>query len=283
MTRFRAACIQMTSGDSIAENIAQLDPLLTSAAAQGANFIATPENTFYMRREGTAQMADGPLAAHEGIYWAQAIAAKHTVWLLIGSVRAREAGQEKATNRSVLIAPNGAIHTTYDKLHLFDVTLANGQSYRESSQAMAGDAPVLAMTPLANIGMTICYDVRFPNLYRALALKGAEVLTVPSAFTVPTGTAHWQPLLRARAIENACYVMAPAQCGHHPGGRATYGHTLMVDPWGTIIGERTEDTPGVVIADMDRALVASTRAQIPVLEHHRALTDVRVTESTVPK
>jgi predicted amidohydrolase len=131
---------------------------------------------------------------------------------------------------------------------------------------------VLAKTPLGLIGMTICYDVRFPNLYRALALQGAEIFTVPSAFTVPTGRAHWHTLLRARAIENACYVIAPAQCGEHPGGRATYGHSLIIDPWGEVIAERVENTPGIITAEMDLARVAEIRAQLPVLQHHRDFT-----------
>jgi predicted amidohydrolase len=276
MTTFRAAAIQMTSGDNIAANIAQLAPLVEKAAKAGAQFIATPENSFYMRREGTAALADVPLAQHEGIRWAQKIAAQHKIYLLIGSVRARDNAAEKATNRSVLIAPDGSIAATYDKMHLFDVTVPGGQSYRESSQAMAGDVPVLAKTPLAAIGLTICYDVRFPNLYRALALAGAEILAVPSAFTVPTGQAHWHSLLRARAIENACYVIAPAQCGEHPGGRSTYGHSLIIDPWGEVIAECVQDVPGIITAEIDLAHVATIRAQLPVLQHHRALPEVRV-------
>ena len=266
----RIAAIQMTSGDDMADNIAQLAPLFSQALARGAHFIATPENTFYMRREGTVALADVPLEEHAGIVWARSAAAQHAVWLLIGSVRALDAGAAKAANRSVLIAPDGTVHATYDKLHLFDVTLPGGQHYRESSQAAAGSKPVVAHTPFGAIGMTICYDVRFPNLTRALALAGADILTVPSAFTVPTGQAHWHVLLRARAIENACYVIAPAQCGEHPGGRATYGHSLIIDPWGEVLAERRDDSPGVILADIDRKNVQHVRAQLPVLQHHRA-------------
>lgn len=271
MQPFTIAAIQMTSGDDIAANIAALAPLVEAAVARGATLIATPENSFYMRREGTAAMADVPMVEHAGVRWACSAAKAHGVWLLIGSLRAREVGMEKPFNRSILVSPTGEIAATYDKLHLFDVTLADGHAYRESSQAVAGDAPVVAPTPMANLGLSICYDLRFPNLYRQLALAGAEVLMVPSAFTRPTGAAHWHTLLRARAIENACYVVAPAQCGSHPGGRETYGHSLIIDPWGEIIAQASADQPGVITAVLDPARIAAVRAQIPVLAHHREL------------
>lgn len=271
MKAMRVAAIQMTSGDDIAANIAALEPLLQSAVAQGAKLVATPENTFYMRRESTAAMADGLMEAHAGIVYARAAAKAHGIWLLIGSIRAREVGMVKPFNRSVLIAPGGEIAATYDKIHLFDVTLANGQSYRESSQAEAGSTPVIADAAGLTIGLSICYDLRFPNLYRSLALKGAQLLAVPSAFTRPTGQAHWHTLLRARAIENACYVLAPAQCGSHPGGRETYGHSLIIDPWGEVLAEANADMPGVITALIDPAKLAAVRAQIPVLTHHRVM------------
>ncbi len=268
MQKFTAAAIQMTSGDDIATNIAQLDPLLAEAVQGGAQLIATPENAFYMRREGTA-VGDVTMDEHGGLNWARTAAKQHGVWVLIGSLRALEAGADKPFNRSILLAPTGEIAAIYDKMHLFDVTLANGQSYRESSQAMAGASLQLAKTELVNIGLSICYDLRFPNPYRRLALAGAELLAVPSAFTRPTGAAHWHTLLRARAIENACYVIAPAQCGTHPGGRETYGHSLIIDPWGEIIAEAARDVPQVIFASIDPARVAEVRAQIPVLDHHR--------------
>ena len=273
MKNFLAAAIQMQSGDDIAANIAQVAPLVAQAAQAGAALVALPENAFYMRREGTAAMTDVAMAEHAGIQWAQTAAQQHGIWLLVGSIRAREVG-DKPFNRSVLIAPNGTIHAHYDKLHLFDVTLADGQQYLESAQAVAGVQPVLAATPLGTIGLSICYDLRFAGLYRALALAGAQILAVPSAFTRPTGSAHWHVLLRARAIENACYVIAPAQAGTHPGGRETYGHTLIVNPWGEIIAEAAGDVPQVVLGEIDLAQVAQVRAQIPVLAHHRALADV---------
>ncbi len=273
MQPLMAAAIQMTSGDDIAANIAQLKPLLNEAVAGGAKFIATPENVFYMRREGTAAMDDVPMAQHAGMQYAQRAAASHGVWLLIGSIRAKEAGMDKPYNRSILVSPDGGVAATYDKIHLFDVTLPGGQSYRESSQAVAGNAAVVAPMADMPLGMSICYDVRFPYLYQAQAAQGAMVLSVPSAFTRPTGHAHWHTLLKARAIENACYVIAPAQCGTHPGGRETYGHSLIIDPWGEVVAEAMTDVPQVIMARLDPAKVAAVRAQIPVLEHRRRLMD----------
>lgn len=271
MEAIRVGAIQMTSGDDIAANIAALEPLVAEAAGQGATAVMTPENTFYMRREGTAAMDDGPMLEHAGVRWAMGAAKQHGVWLLIGSIRAREAGMEKPFNRSVLLSPTGDIAAYYDKIHLFDVTLQNGQHYRESAQAVAGARAVVADMAGMTLGMSVCYDLRFAGLYHTLALGGAQVLAVPSAFTRPTGAAHWHTLLRARAIENACYVVAPAQCGTHPGGRETYGHSLIIDPWGEVLAEALDDTPQVISAMLDPAKVAAVRAQIPVLAHHRPI------------
>ncbi len=271
MEPFNAAAIQFTSGDDIAENITRLTPLVEEAVAQGATLVMTPENIFYMRREGTARMEDVPMLAHPGVLWAQEVAKRHGIWLHIGSIRAREAGMEKPFNRSLLISPEGAITATYDKIHLFDVTLADGNRYLESSQAVPGEQAVTAALPSAVLGFSICYDLRFPALYQALSARGATLLTVPSAFTRPTGEAHWHTLLRARAIENACYVIAPAQCGAHPGGRETYGHSLIIDPWGEVLAEASAEQPEVLIAPIDPSRVARARAQVPVLEHRRAI------------
>jgi predicted amidohydrolase len=275
---FLAAAIQLTSGDDIDANIAQIAPLVAEAAKAGAMLVALPENAFFMRREGTVVTADMAMAQHAGIQWAQQAARQHGVALLVGSIRAREEGCALPFNRSVYIAPNGQLAATYDKLHLFDVTLPNGDSYKESSQAQAGTQAVLVRTPVGSLGLSICYDLRFPGLYRALAQAGAEMLAVPSAFTRPTGQAHWHVLLRARAIENGCYVIAPAQAGTHPGGRETYGHTLVVDPWGEIIAEATGDGPQVVLATIDPARVMAARANIPVLQHQREIGDITVIE-----
>lgn len=267
----KIAAIQMTSGDDIAANIAALEPLLAKAVSEDAAFVATPENTFYMRREGTAATVDVSVEEHTGIIWAKAAAKTHKIWLLIGSIRAREKGVDKPYNRSILLSPTGEIAAQYDKLHLFDVTLPGGQSYRESSQAAAGAGATVTELGEMKLGLSICYDLRFPNLYRKLALEGAQLLAVPSAFTRPTGEAHWHTLLRARAIENACYVIAPAQCGTHPGGRETYGHSLIIDPWGKIIAEASADRPEVIVAEIAAERVHEVRAQIPVLEHHREI------------
>lgn len=276
MHPFTIAAIQLTSGDDITTNIAMVEARVSEAAAMGASLICLPENTFYMRREGTAAAQDVPMAQHPGVIAMQKTAKARSVWIAIGSIRARETGMDTPFNRSVLISPTGEIAAHYDKIHLFDVELGEGLSYRESSQAVAGDTAVLARTPLANIGLSICYDLRFPALYRTLATAGAEILLVPSAFTKPTGAAHWHTLLRARAIENACYVIAAAQCGTHPGGRETYGHSLIIDPWGEVLAEADGATPGIITATLDPARIATVRAQIPVLAHQRTLGEVRV-------
>lgn len=267
----------MTSGDDMDANIHAAQQWVGEAVARGATLIALPENAFYLRREGTVKHPDLPMAQHPGVLAMQALAKQHGVFILIGSIRALEAGAPKPYNRSVLVNPQGAIVATYDKLHLFDVTLPNGHRYEESLQALPGEQPVLAAVGDAKLGLSICYDLRFPQLYRALALAGAELLAVPAAFTRPTGAAHWRTLLVARAIENAAYVLAPAQCGVHPGGRETYGHSLMVDPWGVVLAEADGETPGIITAEIDLARVREVRAQLPVLAHHRALADVVVT------
>lgn len=267
----KLAAIQMTSGDDIAANIAQLEPLLAEAVRQGAQFVATPENTFYMRREGTAAMGDVAMSAHPGVRFAQAAAKQHGIWLLIGSIRALEAGLDRPFNRSILINPAGEIAAAYDKVHLFDVALPNGHTYRESAQAVGGGQAITAPVGELTLGLSICYDLRFPYLYQHLSQQGANLLAVPSAFTRPTGEAHWHILLRARAIENACYVIAPAQCGTHPGGRETYGHSLIIDPWGRILAEASADQPGVITAEFEAEMLQAIRAQIPVLEHRRVI------------
>jgi len=276
MTQFMAAAIQMTSGDDIAANIVAAEELIRRAIAAGAQFVALPENAFYLRREGTVSLPDVAMAEHAGVAAMRALAKAQGIWILIGSIRAREAGMDKPYNRSVLIDTVGEVRASYDKLHLFDVTLPNGQRYEESAQAVCGAVPVVVNTPLAAFGLSVCYDLRFPQLYRALALAGAEVLTVPSAFTRPTGEAHWRTLLIARAIENGAFVIAPAQCGTHPGGRETYGHSMIIGPWGEVLAEVDGDMPGMITAEIDTARVAEVRAQLPVLLHHRALPDVTI-------
>ncbi len=275
MSQTIIAAIQMTSGDDVAANMASAEALVQQAVQAGATFVALPENAFYLRREGTVKHPDVTMLEHPGVRAMQALAKASSIWILIGSIRALEK-EGKPYNRSVMIGSDGVIVAHYDKLHLFDVTLPDGQRYEESAQALAGEAPVMVRLPGLSVGMSVCYDLRFPQLYRALALAGANVLAVPSAFTRPTGEAHWRTLLTARAIENGAYVIAPAQCGTHPGGRETYGHSLIIDPWGRVLAEADGQTPGVITATMDTEQVVKVQAQIPVLQHHRLLPEVAV-------
>lgn len=276
---FIAAAVQMSSSDVIADNIAQAEALIAEAVKKGATLVALPENAFFMRREGMKTDGDVAMTDHIGIKFAQGAAKQHGIWLLAGSVRAMEKGMKVPANRSVLIAPDGRIAASYDKIHLFDVSLPGGHHYEESKYITAGDRGVAVQTELGTIGLSVCYDLRFPNLYRALALAGADILVIPSAFTKPTGEAHWHTLTRARAIENACFVIAPAQCGLHPGGRETYGHSLIIDPWGNVLAEALEDKPCVITAEIDVARGVEIRAQLPVLAHHREPGKIRVIKS----
>jgi len=272
MTRtFTAACVQMTSGREPAENITAASGLIRQAKAAGADLIMTPEITNMLEPKREAMLAktmpegeDAALAAF------RALAAEVQAWLLIGSLAVRVAA-EKAANRSFLIDPTGRIAARYDKIHMFDVNVPDGQSYRESRAFQAGDRAVLADLPWGRLGMTVCYDVRFPYLYRALAQAGAVFLSVPAAFTKLTGAAHWHVLLRTRAIENGCFVFAPAQCGTHSEGRQTFGHSLIVAPWGEVLADGGE-TPGVVLAEIDPARVDTARAMVPALRHDRPFT-----------
>ena len=269
MTTFKAACIQLRSSDSVAENIRDTAALVREAAALGAAFVATPENTTLMAPDGEAKLARSFDEAHDpALPVFSELAKELKIWLLIGSL-AIKLSDSKTANRSFLFAPDGSIAARYSKIHLFDVTLASGESYRESSTVDGGGEAVLAQTALGKIGLTVCYDVRFPLLYRQLAQKGAFLFTVPSAFTVPTGEAHWHVLLRARAIENGAFVIAPAQGGLHANGRKTYGHSLIVSPWGKILAEAGTD-PGVIVAEIDPALSVQARARVPSLLHDRA-------------
>ena len=274
----KIAAIQLTSGDDMAANIAAVTLGVRNAAAEGAEMICLPENSFYMRREGTASLADVAMAEHPGVLAMQALAREVNAFIAIGSIRALEVGNTLPFNRSVLIAPTGEILAHYDKIHLFDVQLPDGHHYRESSQARPGVQPVMARSSGANIGGRSCYDLRFPALSRAVAGAGAELLLVPSAFTRPTGEAHWHALLRARAIENGCYVVAAAQCGTHPGGRETYGHSIIINPWGQVLAEADGETPGMITAVIDRARVTQVRANMPVLQHQRLIGTVMVAE-----
>jgi predicted amidohydrolase len=245
-------------------------PLVREAAASGAELIITPEcsNAVERNREKLlpqlSALADDPF-----VRGMQAEARAQGVWILVGSALVRRE-DGKAANRSALISPDGDITATYDKLHMFDVDLPTGEKARESETYEPGDRAVVAEAAGARLGLTICYDVRFPALHRALALAGAEVLTVPAAFTRPTGEAHWDILLRARAIETGSYVLAAAQGGRHEDGRGTWGRTLAVAPWGELVGKLDHDEPGVLMVDLDLAEVAKARAAIPALANARA-------------
>jgi predicted amidohydrolase len=266
----KIACIQLTSGADIAANIARIEVLVKSAAAQGAKFVAFPENAFYMRAEGQAAPPKYTLATHPGAKAASAMAKQHGLWLLAGSIATIPSlrNDKKSYNRSLLFNPQGKIAAQYDKIHLFDVDIGDGQTYRESARFLSGKKAVVAKLPWCKLGMTVCYDLRFPQLYRALAKKGAEILAVPSAFTQVTGEAHWHVLLRARAIEDSCFVIAPAQTGTHPGGRKTYGHSLIIDPWGKILADGGTQE-GVVVAEIDLEEVKKVRKKLPSLQHDR--------------
>jgi len=268
MTAFRLACVQVNAGDDMAANVAQASALARAARAAGADLVALPECVALMepRRARVIELA-APEESHPALAAFRALARELDVWLLAGTVTVRT-DEERVANRSCLIAPDGAVAARYDKIHMFDVDLPGGESYRESRTYRPGDAAVSAALPWGVLGMTVCYDVRFPHLYRALARAGADFLSVPSAFTRQTGAAHWHVLLRARAIEAGAYVFAPAQCGEHPGKRLTYGHSLIVDPWGRVLADGGE-APGFVVAELDTAEVAKARQALPSLEHDR--------------
>ncbi len=268
MTAFKAACVQLRSSDDVAENIRTTSDLIREAKGKGAQFIATPENTTLMAPDGGAKLAQSYDEAHDPALPAfAALAEELGIWLLVGSL-AIKVSETKTANRSFLIDPKGRVTARYSKIHLFDVDLPSGEKYRESNTVAGGDEAVLAETPWGKVGLTICYDVRFPQLYRALAQKGAFLLTVPSAFTETTGKAHWHTLLRARAIENGAFVLAPAQGGTHANGRQTYGHSLIIGPWGEILAEAGTD-PGVIVAEIDPAAVTAARGRVPNLQHDR--------------
>jgi deaminated glutathione amidase len=265
---FRAGLIQMRSERTPRANIDAAVKLIGEAKAAGAGYVQTPEMTNIMevRREALfgaimSEEEDPSLAA------LRETARSHRLWLHVGSL-AIKVSPDKAVNRSILIAPDGEIAARYDKIHMFDVDLAGGESYRESRSYRPGEVAIAANLPWGRLGLTVCYDLRFPALYRALAEAGASFLAIPSAFTRQTGEAHWHVLIRARAIENTCYVLAAAQGGRHENGRETYGHSLVVDPWGRVLAEGG-DEPGVVMAEIALAEIAAARKRIPSLQHGR--------------
>jgi len=260
----RAALVQMRSGRDMARNRADAVAMIRQARADGADFVTTPEMTNIIEPDRPRLRAIArPETEDESAATFAALAAELGLWLNVGSLALKGAG-DRLVNRSLLFAPDGRVVARYDKIHLFDVDLPSGESLRESHAYEPGSAAVLARTSLGPLGLTICYDMRFPGLYRTLALAGAKLFTIPSAFTVPTGQAHWHVLLRARAIETGSFVLAAAQGGRHDSGRETFGHSLAVCPWGEVLAEGGTE-PGVVLADLDLRLADEARARIPAL------------------
>ena len=265
----KVACVQLNAGPDIGKNLDQAELHIRNAASQGASFVATPENTCHMIFPQSEKLNTSPKEEdHPALPKFSALAKELGITILIGSVSVLEDSGERIANRSFLFGSDGAIIGRYDKIHLFDVDLEKGESYRESDVVRAGEVSTLADAGDFKLGMSICYDVRFPYLYRELATNGAQILAVPAAFTVPTGKAHWKELLRARAIETGSFVIAPAQCGEHAGGRHTYGHSLIIDPWGEVLAEAGDDV-GIIMADIDLDKVNKVRASIPSLKHTR--------------
>jgi predicted amidohydrolase len=265
---FKVALIQMQSGLEPQANLTALLPAVEEAKRNGADYVLTPEmtNILALKRDQlfskiVAEETDPTLAT------LREVAKKHGIYIHIGSL-AVKASPEKAANRSFLIDRKGEIAARYDKIHMFDVDLAGGESYRESNNYRPGEVAVVADLPWGRLGLSVCYDLRFPALYRALAEAGASFLAIPSAFTKQTGEAHWHVLMRARAIENGCFVFAAAQGGRHENGRDTFGHSLVVDPWGRIVAEGGIE-PAVLIVQIDPAEVAAARARVPSLHHGR--------------
>lgn len=267
-SKFKAGLIQMRTGVTPAANIDTASRLIAEAKTAGADYVQTPEMTNVMdvNRERLFQNireeeSDPSLAAF------RELAKKHGIYVHVGSL-AIKLLPDRAANRGFLIDPQGEIIARYDKIHMFDVDLANGESYRESRTYRPGEIAITADLPWGRLGLTICYDLRFPALYRALAETGSTMLAIPSAFTKQTGEAHWHVLMRARAIETGCFVLAAAQGGKHENGRETFGHSLVVDPWGRVIAEGGTE-PGVIMAEIDPALVSEARSRVPSLEHGR--------------
>jgi len=264
-----AGVVQLTSTDDLDANLEAAERGVRDAAAQGAEFVALPEMFAYLRREGSdfphAQEVDGEIVGRM-----RELARALGVRLLCGSIAEKVPGESRVYNTSVLLSPGGEIEGVYRKIHLFDVELGEGGGgrYRESASIAPGREITVADTPIGGVGLSICYDLRFPELYRAMAERGARWITVPSAFTPQTGKDHWEVLLRARAIENQAFVLAPAQCGRHSESRASHGRSLIIDPWGLVLAQ-LGDAPGVAVARCDLAELERVRERIPALRHRR--------------
>ena len=268
-TAFRVACVQTCSGRSVDQNIADISKQICEAAANGAQFVLTPEVTNLMEENNQALRRSVDNQSDDKAVTAFAALAKQlSIHLLIGSLGLHNEKGDMLINRSVMFLPDGSIAATYDKIHMFDVDLGGGETYRESANYAAGNKAVVVDLSFGKLGLSICYDVRFPHLYRTLAKAGAQMIAVPAAFTKVSGQAHWHVLLRARAIETGCFVFAPAQAGLHENGRETFGHSLIISPWGEVLAEAGESTD-IIYADIDLALVEEARGKIAALKHDR--------------
>jgi deaminated glutathione amidase len=266
----RVGLLQLRTPDTTAEALAHVAPLVREAAGQGAQLVLTPEATNILQRDRAKLAAElRPVENDAVVQGLRGLAAELGVEILVGSALVQR-GEGRLANRAVLIGADGTVQATYDKIHMFDVDLPTGERWRESASYTPGEAAAVAQTAAGRLGFSICYDVRFPALYHALAQAGAELIAVPAAFTRPTGEAHWETLLRARAIETGAYVLAPAQGGLHADGRATWGRTLAVGPWGEVTGRLEDDEPGVLTVELDLAKVAAARAAIPSLLNVRS-------------
>jgi len=268
MSAFTVACIQNCATDDLEANLADVESLVRAAADAGAALICLPEFYCLLEPGDGAYFDKGYFADdHPALHHATGLARELGRWLLLGSIPIRHVDR-KVHNRSFVVSAQGVVVAIYNKIHLFDVAIRDGQQYKESNSVAPGDEAVLVDMPWGRLGLTICYDVRFPQLYRQLAQAGADFIAIPAAFTAKTGAAHWHSLVRARAIENGCYVFAPGQCGQRAWGRRTYGHSLIVDPWGEVLADGG-DAEGFILAEVDAARVGEVRRMIPALEHDR--------------
>ncbi|MEM0928798.1 MAG: carbon-nitrogen hydrolase family protein [Pseudomonadota bacterium] len=264
MSVIRAACVQLRTGVDRAANLEAAEALIREAAADGATLILTPEMTTLLDRERPRLRASLEQTDVDEVAVFSALSEELGATIIIGSMPVPVDGEDKVANTQFAFS-GGQLLATYDKIHLFDVDLPTGESWRESSLYRGGDEAVLIEAEGSHVGLSICYDLRFPHLYRGLAKEGAEILTIPAAFTVPTGKAHWEVLLRARAIETGSFVLAAAQGGTHEDGRVTYGHSLIISPWGEVLAEKPDDEPGVIAADLDLERCRDMRTRIPSL------------------
>ena len=263
----KVAALQMNSGEVMEENLTAAEQLIYQAVESGAELVVLPENFSLMTGDHQVRLA----AAQRGREVRRFLSKQakiHCISLVGGSIPLASI-EGKVTNSCLMYGADGDCLARYDKIHLFDVDVGGGESYQESARTTAGSQPVLVPLDDTQVGLTICYDMRFPELFRTLSERGTEVFTVPSAFTVPTGQAHWHVLLRCRAIENLAWIIAPAQVGHHPGGRETFGHSLIINTWCEVVAEQTEPTSGVVLGDIDIQWVRDQRRRFPVLTHRR--------------